>query len=125
MFRSGIGVGCTLILILFIVGVRQSGAQPFGMGTPTPTVQPTNRVLGCGGGRYVFGQISDSGKDQFMLDTLTGRLWQIAESGEIGLYLRPVPYRAAEGRYDPLPPDAPAPEKGEPGPRAQGRPETP
>jgi hypothetical protein len=38
-----------------------------------------------------------------MLDTQTGRLWQIAESGEIGIFLRTVPYRDAEGACSPLP----------------------
>jgi hypothetical protein len=32
-------------------------------------------VLSATGGRYVFGQISDSRRDQYMLDTQTGRLW--------------------------------------------------
>ena len=40
-----------------------------------------------------------------MLDTFSGRLWQIAESGEIGVYLRSVPYRTTEGGYSPLPED--------------------
>ena len=42
-------------------------------------------------------------KDQFMLDTFTGRLWRIAESGDVGLYLRTVPYRSKGGKYVPLP----------------------
>ncbi len=53
--------------------------------------------------KLIVGQISDSSKDQFMLDTFSGRLWRIAESGEIGLFLRTVPYRTAEGEYKPLP----------------------
>jgi hypothetical protein len=32
-------------------------------------------VLSATGGRYVFGQISESRRDQYMLDTQTGRLW--------------------------------------------------
>lgn len=34
-------------------------------------------VLAAPGGRYVFGQISEFARHQFMLDTQTGRLWQI------------------------------------------------
>lgn len=34
-------------------------------------------VLSAEGGRYVFGQISDARRDQFMLDTATGRLWRV------------------------------------------------
>jgi len=30
-------------------------------------------------GRYAFGQISDYQKDKFMLDTKTGRLWQLVK----------------------------------------------
>jgi len=32
-------------------------------------------ALSSAGGRYVFGQISESRRDQYLLDTLTGRLW--------------------------------------------------
>lgn len=35
------------------------------------------KVLSAPGGRYVFGQISEFRRDQFMLDTQTGRLWKI------------------------------------------------
>jgi hypothetical protein len=68
-----------------------------------PQVQPQSNVLGCAGGRFVFGQISDSNKDQFMLDTLSGRLWRVAESGDVGMYLTPVLYRTSDGSYSPLP----------------------
>jgi hypothetical protein len=37
-------------------------------------------VLSSQGGRYVFGQISPARRDQYMLDTQTGRLWQIVTS---------------------------------------------
>jgi hypothetical protein len=38
-----------------------------------------------------------------MLDTRTGRIWRIAESGEVGLFLRAVPYKTADGEYSPVP----------------------
>lgn len=40
----------------------------------------TNRggVLAAPGGRFVFGQISELGRHQYMLDTQTGRLWKLA-----------------------------------------------
>ncbi|MFH0786970.1 MAG: hypothetical protein V2B13_05050 [Pseudomonadota bacterium] len=38
-----------------------------------------------------------------MLDTFTGRLWRISETGEVGLFLSPVPYRISKGKYSPLP----------------------
>jgi len=40
--------------------------------TPTTGHQGS---LSAAGGRYVFGQISESRRDQYMLDTQTGRLW--------------------------------------------------
>jgi hypothetical protein len=67
------------------------------------------KVLSAAGGRFVFGQISDSGKDQFMLDTLTGRLWRIGESSDIGMHLRPIPYRMEDGKYSPAPDGAKEP----------------
>lgn len=34
-------------------------------------------VLATAGGRYVFGQISSARLDQYMLDTQTGKVWQV------------------------------------------------
>ncbi|MFO7599342.1 MAG: hypothetical protein R6X27_05970 [Candidatus Desulfacyla sp.] len=61
-------------------------------------------------GRFVFGQISGSGKDQFMLDTATGRLWRMGESGKVGIFLKAVPYLDAEGEGTFLPDRVPDPE---------------
>lgn len=38
-------------------------------------------VLAAPGGRYVFGQISSFRRDQFLLDTQTGRVWTAANIG--------------------------------------------
>lgn len=78
-------------------------AQPFGIGASQAKQRARQEVLSASNGRYVFGQISDSSKDQFMLDTLTGRLWRIAESGEAGLYLRAVKYRTSDGKFSLVP----------------------
>lgn len=43
----------------------------------SPAPSPVNPMLGSPGGRFVFGQISDARRDQFMVDTQTGRLWQV------------------------------------------------
>jgi hypothetical protein len=67
------------------------------------TEESEQEVLSSENGRFVFGQISDSSKDQFMLDTATGRLWRIAETGEIGMYLRAIPYRDDEGEIYHIP----------------------
>lgn len=39
------------------------------------------RALGVQGGRFIFGQISDFREDQYLLDTQTGRMWQMTISG--------------------------------------------
>lgn len=41
------------------------------------TANSSGAVLSSSTGRFVFGQISDYKSDQFMLDTQTGRVWQI------------------------------------------------
>jgi hypothetical protein len=76
--------------------------------------QPQHKLLSSPSGRFVFGQISDSGKDQFMLDTFTGRLWRIAETGRIGIFLKSVPYLTSKGEYNDLPGDISKPETKEP-----------
>lgn len=43
---------------------------------PPAPPKPTG-VVGVPGGRFAFGQISDFRRDQYMLDTQTGRMWQI------------------------------------------------
>jgi len=35
------------------------------------------RILGNDSGRYVFGQISDIRSDQYLLDTKTGKIWNV------------------------------------------------
>lgn len=40
-------------------------------------VKKAPRALSSESGRYVLGQISDSKIDQYLLDTKTGRVWQI------------------------------------------------
>jgi hypothetical protein len=34
-------------------------------------------ILSAPGGRFVFGQVSHGGNDQYLLDTVTGRLWNV------------------------------------------------
>lgn len=74
-------------------------AQRFGITPP----QPQQKVLSAASGRFVFGQISDSSKDQFMLDTFTGRLWRITQRSDVGTCLTSIPYRDAEGKCSALP----------------------
>jgi hypothetical protein len=88
---------CTLIYPAVV------GAQPFGLMSKKEAQESQQQILSSSNGRFVFGQISNSGKDKFMLDTATGRLWRIGESGAIGLFLKPVPYREGNGTCSMLP----------------------
>jgi len=65
-----------------------------GFATAQPVeVEPTQqKVLKNESGRYVFGQISDFRKDQYLLDTKTGRLWRIVIDQENHTKLQPVPF---------------------------------
>ena len=95
-----------MILFLFLwvlFGSTNIYAQPLGLMSQQPQQKSQQQVLSSSTGRFVFGQISNSSKDQFMLDTFTGRLWRIAESGAIGIFLRSVPYRNEEGKCTALP----------------------
>jgi hypothetical protein len=109
---------CSILCAGFFIGfsflpgiVGQANAQPFGMTQQSAPVQPVIQCLTSVGGRFAFGQISDSSKDKFMLDTVTGRLWRISESGEIGIFLSPVPYRTKGGKCTFLPDEVPLPKK--------------
>ncbi len=44
-------------------------------------------------GRYKMGQISQARADQFMLDTKTGRMWNVVEDKNENYTLRPVFYK--------------------------------
>ena len=95
--------GIVLVMFLAPGSVPVALAQPFGIGSQQASEADMYKVLSSPQGRFVFGQISKSGKDQFMLDTYSGRLWRISESGKIGIYLKAVPYRTEKGEYLPLP----------------------
>lgn len=49
--------------------------------------------LGVDGGRFVFGQISEMRRDQYLLDTQTGQVWQVLETEDKTLILSPVKVR--------------------------------
>lgn len=95
---------------LVLSGSLSVYGQTLGFGGLQGKEDPQYELLSSLQGRFVFGQISDSSKDQFMLDTFTGRLWRIAESGEIGIFLRSVPYRRKDRKYLPLPKNLSEPE---------------
>ena len=47
-------------------------------------------TLSSQSGRYVFGQVSEMARDQYLLDTQTGRMWNIKQSTEGGEVLVPI-----------------------------------
>jgi len=57
----------------------------------------TPNALGVPGGRYVFGQISSMRADQFLLDTHTGRVWQIVVNEKGLRSFSPIPYQSIDG----------------------------
>ncbi len=91
-----------ITVLIFCLGILGEANAQFGV-SPTQVMMDKGKVLSAAGGRFVFGQISDSGKDQFMLDTLTGRLWRVGESSDVGMHLKPIPYRSEDGKYSPSP----------------------
>jgi len=99
-----VGISLSLLVLL---GSMNIYAQPLGLMSQKPQQKSQQKLLSSANGRFVFGQISNSSKDQFMLDTLTGRLWRIAESGAIGIFLRSVPYRNEDGKCSAIPENTP------------------
>lgn len=60
-------------------------------GETADTKQFQQKVLTAVNGRYVFGQISNFRRDQYLLDTQTGRLWVMVEDKDNNSKLQPVP----------------------------------
>lgn len=75
-----------LSVFLFSLVITKAPAQNF---------QPA--VLSTPGGRYVLGQISEARADQYLLDTQTGRLWEIVVDTNNANSLQEVPYKALDG----------------------------
>jgi hypothetical protein len=100
-------VAMASVLLLGCIGAQTVHAQPLGIGGSKGAEQAQFGALSAPAGRFVFGQISASSKDQFMLDTATGRLWRMGESGKVGIFLKAVPYLDAEGECTFLPDKAP------------------
>ena len=90
-------------LVLVLAFMSSASAQDKIKVTPDRT-----KTLSAINGRFVFGQISDFRSDQYMLDTQTGRLWQIFErtdekTGSSGRVLQIIPFVSTEGKLSLLP----------------------
>jgi len=68
----------------------------------TPEILP-NKTLKYENGRFIFGQISEMRRDQYMLDTYSGRTWQIVVDKDGLKSLSPIPYYLIKGNYDFVP----------------------
>ena len=90
--------------IIAIVGLLSFPVLGFTQ-EPVEVKPPQQKILSSYNGRYVVGEISNSRKDQFLLDTKTGRLWQIVVGEEGNRKLQPVPFIPvwAEEAYIPDP----------------------
>ena len=93
----------SIVIVTFLSGI--SYTQPFAL--KKKIAKENYTTLSCPNGRFVFGQISDSSKDQYMLDTWTGRLWRLSENSQVGKFLLPVPYQKKNGLYSALPEQIP------------------
>lgn len=113
MFRHKENSAVFVTLFLLVLFSATSVYAQFGVMKQQPPQESQKAVLSSLQGRYVFGQISDSGQDQFMLDTATGRLWRLTKRSDIGVCLTTVPYRSAEGECSALPENAPVSEGSE------------
>jgi hypothetical protein len=65
----------------------------------TGGVSNKGNVLSSTTGRFVFGQISEFARHQFMLDTQTGELWQLVAGEDKVPKLQPVMYIYGEDSY--------------------------
>ncbi len=93
--------GFLISLSLFFIVLwfpHNVSAQPFGILSQQGGQKPQKQILSSPAGKFVFGQTSDSSKDLYMLDTTTGRLWKISERGDIGIFLKKIPYCNTEGK---------------------------
>ena len=96
----------SLSLFLFLIVLfhpHNATTQPFGILSKQGGQKPQKQILSSPGGKFVFGQASNSNKDLFMLDTTTGRLWKISERGDIGIFLKNIPYCNSEGKCSSIP----------------------
>jgi hypothetical protein len=86
-----------VLIVMLVVGV-----SPAARGDEPTKPRPAPRILSSENGRYVFGQVSEYRRDQYMLDTKTGRLWVMVLSktdaaGESIQVLQPVLYQGIDG----------------------------
>lgn len=89
---------CVILAVLLIGSVSARAVAD----EPVRVKPPQQKVLSSEYGRFVFGQISEFRRDQFLLDTKTGRIWLVVASknddGSETTVLQPVPFVGADGK---------------------------
>jgi hypothetical protein len=83
-----------LLLLLLIIAVTDSIAQ---------LKENKNKNLSSENGRFVFGQISEYRRDQYLLDTQTGRIWQIVADSSKNVSLQQILFESIDGSKTLLP----------------------
>lgn len=74
--RLDVGKGLKMKILIIASYVALTTSSAFAA-DPIKVAPPQQKTISSQGGRFVFGQVSDFRSDQYMLDTQTGRLWQI------------------------------------------------
>lgn len=94
-----------ILIALFALFVAEANAAE-----PVKVQPPANKSLSAENGRFVFGQISEYRRDQYMLDTKTGRLWRTVvisigegENKQEVTLLEPILYQNSDGKWLPEP----------------------
>lgn len=83
-------------LALAVAALLAAQTDAAAQGYPPP--EPARPILGGEGARFVFGQVSAMRADQYLLDTQTGRLWQITKARDGLIVLQPVPVELIGGK---------------------------
>ena len=101
-------IAIPMALFSFLLFFPLSAEAQFGY-TPKQVQKKSHQaILFTTQGRFVFGQVSESSEDKFMLDTVTGMLWRLTKRTDVGLCLTVIPYYSKDGTCSSLPPKIPA-----------------
>jgi len=101
-------IAIPIALFSFLLFSPLSVEAQFGFTPKQVQKESHHAILATTQGRYVFGQVSESSEDKFMLDTVTGRLWRLTKRTDVGLCLTVIPYYNEDGKCSSLPPKPPA-----------------
>jgi hypothetical protein len=91
---------CVIMAVLLSGSVALPGLAD----EPVKVKPPQQNTLACENGRFVLGQLSEFRRDNFLLDTKTGRVWNVvvdksAEDGTEVIVLQPVPFVGSGGKW--------------------------